>query len=376
MNTSTDPPAKAGMHLEEVDTPALLVDLDALESNLDRMAEQTSRLGMQLRPHAKTHKCAAIAHQQILRGAVGVCCQKVSEAEALVRNGVGNVLITNEVVDRHKLERLAAVAKEATLAVCVDHPDNVDSLGEVAARFDAQIDVLIELNVGGDRCGVEPDQSALFLTDRILSSKNLRFRGLQAYQGRAQHFRTYSERRTAIQESTLVARRAVELLSQRGILCHVIAGGGTGTYAFEMESGLYNELQPGSYIFMDADYRRNSNEGGTSVSEFQQSLFVYTQVMSAPRRNYAIVDAGLKALAFDSGMPQVLDMPDVSYCRPSDEHGMLDIGSLPSALKLGTKLKLIPGHCDPTVNLYDWYVAMRGDRVEALWPIVARGALS
>ena len=376
MNASTGPPAKVGMHLEEVDTPALLVDLDAFESNLDRMAKQTSRLGIQLRPHAKTHKCAAIAHQQILRGAIGVCCQKVSEAEALVWTGVGNVLITNEVVDRHKLERLAAVAKRATLAVCVDHPDNVDSLGEVAARCDAHIDVLIELNVGGDRCGVEPDESALFLMDRILSFRNLHFRGLQAYQGRAQHLRTYEERKRAIQQSTLVARRTVELFSQRGILCDVIAGGGTGTYAFEMESGLYNELQPGSYIFMDVDYRRNSNEGRTNAGEFRQSLFVYTQVMSVPGRNYAIVDAGLKALAFDSGMPEVLDMPDGSYCRPSDEHGMVDIRSLPRALKLGTKLKLIPGHCDPTVNLYDWYVAMRKDRVEELWRIVARGALS
>jgi 3-hydroxy-D-aspartate aldolase len=376
MNTSSDPPARVGMRLEEVDTPALLVDLVALESNLDRMAEQTSRLGMKLRPHAKTHKCGVIAHEQILRGAVGVCCQKVSEAEALVGNGVGNVLITNEVVDRRKLERLAAVAKRATLALCVDHPDNVDSLDEVAALFDVQLEVLIEVNVGGDRCGVEPDESALFLADRILSSKNLRFRGLQAYQGRAQHLRTYAERKRAIQQSTLATRGAVELLSRRGILCDVIAGGGTGTYAFEMEGGLYTELQPGSYIFMDADYCRNNNEAGTSASEFRQSLFVYTQVMSVPGRNYAIIDAGLKALAFDSGMPQVPDMPGVSYCRPSDEHGMLDIRSLPHSLKLGTKLKLIPGHCDPTVNLYDWYVAIRGDRVEALWPIVARGALS
>ena len=376
MKTSNNPPAQIGMELKEVDTPALLVDLDAFEGNLDRMAKQASRRGLRLRPHAKTHKCALIAMQQISRGAVGVCCQKVSEAEALIQNGVGDVLITNEVVDRHKLKRLASLARRATIAVCVDHADNVDSLNEAAEMSEVQIDVLIEVNVGGDRCGVEPGETMLLLADRIASSKNLRFRGLQAYQGGAQHIREYAERKAAIEQSTSAARRSAELLARRGFVCHVVTGGGTGTYSFEMVSGLYNELQPGSYIFLDADYCRNHSESGTTTSEFQQSLFVYTQVMSVPGRNYAVVDAGLKALAFDSGMPQVVEMPDVPYCRPSDEHGMLDIRSFPRGLQLGMKLKLIPGHCDPTVNLYDWYIGIRGDRVEAIWPIVARGALS
>lgn len=370
-----DLPAEPGMCLEQVDTPALLIDLDAYEWNIEQMAKEAANSGMRLRPHAKTHKCAVIALHQISHGAVGVCCQKVSEAEALIDGGVHDVLVTNEIIGRRKLTRLASLAKRATISVCVDNLDNLQELSAVAVGLDVHIGVFVEVDVGGCRCGVQQGEAVLVLAKRIQSLRNLEFKGLQAYQGRAQHVRAHAERKSAIDDSVDAVRRILDLLSGEGISCEVVTGAGTGTYRFEAASGVYNEIQPGSYIFMDADYRRNLANTGTEFSDFRQSLFVYTQVMSTPDRNYAVIDAGLKALAFDSGMPVPVDLTGVRYCRPSDEHGVLDLSDVPGAVSLGSKIKLIPGHCDPTVNLYDWYVAMRGDRVEALWPIVGRGAV-
>ncbi len=370
-----DPPAEPGMCLEQVDTPALLIDLDAYEWNIEQMAKEAANGGMRLRPHAKTHKCAVIALHQISRGAVGVCCQKVSEAEALVNGGVRDIFVTNEIIGLHKLTRLASLARRATIAVCVDNFDNLQELSTVAASLDAHLGVYVEIEVGGGRCGVQGGEAVLVLAQRIQALRNLDFKGLQAYQGRAQHVRTHADRKSVIKQSVDTVRRILDLLSGKGLSCDVVSGGGTGTYRFEAASDVYNEIQPGSYIFMDADYRRNLAEAGAEFSDFRQSLFVYTQIMSMANRNCAVVDAGLKALAFDSGMPVPLDLPGVRYGRPSDEHGILDLSDAPGVVSLGSKIKLIPGHCDPTVNLYDWYVAVRGDRVEALWPIVGRGAV-
>jgi 3-hydroxy-D-aspartate aldolase len=364
-------PATVGMPLDEVDTPALVVDLDALEDNLSRMAAIAAAGGVRLRPHAKTHKCADLALRQMALGAVGVCCQKVSEAEALVDAGVTDVLVSNEVVDPRKLARLAALTERATIGVCVDNADAIDTLQAAAvARASgrsSEIGVLVEIDVGGNRCGVAPGEAALRLAERIAAAKGLRFRGLQAYNGVAQHVRAPADREQAAARTADAAQATADLLRAHGLPSEFICGGGTGTHAFDIAAGVLTEIQPGSYMFMDVDYRAN---GGPTA--FRQSLFVYTQVMSTPGREYTVVDAGLKALSIDSGMPAVDGYPDVRYCRPSDEHGML----ANSTFRLGEKLKLIPGHCDPTVNLYDWYVAVRRGRVEALWPIVARGATS
>ncbi len=372
---STRPPAEIGMSLEQIDTPALVVDLDAFERNLHLMASNVETCGVRLRPHAKTHKCAVIALRQMALGAVGICCQKVSEAEALVHAGVPDVLVSNEVVGQRKLERLAALAKQAQVAVCVDNPANVDQVNAAAARFDAVIDVLVEINVGANRCGVAPGGAALALAKRIDAAPHLRFVGLQAYHGRAQHMREFQQRRAAIDHACAVTRETVELLRRDGLDCEVVAGAGTGTWALEAESGVYNELQAGSYVFMDADYARNRNADGGRFDEFEHSLFVFATVMSMPEPTRAVVDAGLKSMAFDSGMPEVVGSESVSYTGPSDEHGNLDLSQSNTRWTLGDKIRLVPGHCDPTVNLYDWYVCMRGDRVEALWPIVARGAV-
>lgn len=374
--TALAPPADIGTALEDIDTPALLLDLDAFEYNLARMASEVGPTGLALRPHGKAHKCAEIARRQIALGAVGVCCQKLSEAEAFVDAGILNVLISNEVVAPQKLERLAALARRAVIAVCVDDPSVVPILSAAAARAGVVLDVMVEIDVGGLRCGQLPGGPAVRLAETVARTRHLRLRGLQAYQGRAQHIRPFDERRAAIERAAGLVRQTVELMHARGLSCEVVGGAGTGTYGFEAATGAYTELQPGSYIFMDGDYAQDLDAAGRRVSTYRHSLFVYTQVMSAPGRGLAIVDAGLKALAFDSGMPWVADHPEVPYTRPSDEHGVLDVRSVSEGFALGTKLKLIPGHCDPTVNLYDWYVGIRNGQVESLWPVTARGAIS
>jgi D-serine deaminase-like pyridoxal phosphate-dependent protein len=357
------------MPLAEVDTPALLLDLDAFERNVATMAEAAR--GIALRPHAKSHKCPEIALRQIAAGAVGVCCQKVSEAAAMVDGGVADVHVSNEVVGRAKLARLAELAKRARVSVCVDDAGNAGELDDAARAAGVRLDVLVEVNVGANRCGVEPGEPALRLARTVAGSRNLRFAGIHAYQGAAQHLRPVAERSAAIALATDKARRTRDLLEDEGLECESVTGAGTGTFLFEKASGVWTELQPGSYIFMDADYGRNAWEG---FPVFAQSLYIWTTAMSTPAPGRVIVDAGLKAHSFDSGNPAVAGWPGVEYVRGSDEHGVLKVSSGARAPARGEKLRLVPGHCDPTVNLYDWLVCCRGERVEALWPVTGRGA--
>ena len=363
-------PARVGDPLTAIDTPALCVDVDPFERNLARMADATK--GIRLRPHAKAHKCATIAKAQIARGAVGICCQKTDEAAAFVEAGIRDVLVTNEIVDASKVARLAGLAHEATIGVLVDSVAGVATLSEAASRAGVALDVYIEVDVGANRCGVAPGPAALALAGAIVRSPNLRLRGLQAYQGAAQHLREPAARAAAIGAAAADARRTRELLAGAGIACDIITGAGTGTWQHERDSGIYNELQPGSYIFMDADYGRNV--AGAAELRFEQSLYVLASVMSTPAPDRAIVDAGLKAFAFDSGLPLVHGRAGAEYVKASDEHGVLRVaGAAPATA--GERVWLIPGHCDPTVNLYDWIVAVRGGVVEGVWPVEARGAL-
>jgi 3-hydroxy-D-aspartate aldolase len=363
------------MTLDDVDTPALIVDLDAFERNLRRLPDRIAGTGVRARPHAKTHKCPVIALKQVALGAVGVCVQKVSEAEAMVQGGVPDVLVTNEVVGRQKLRRLAALAHTARIGVCADDPSQIRALDEAASEAGVTLPVYVEVNMGGNRCGVEPGEPALALARQIVDAPHLSFGGLQAYHGSAQHLRGWDERQHAIREATKKARLTRDLLARNKIDCPTITGAGTGTFEFEAASGVYTELQCGSYIFMDADYGRNLDHDGAPTKAFEPSLFVWATVMSRPTQDRAIVDAGLKALAFDSGPPLVCDEPAATYERASDEHGRLGISGATNRLGLGDKIRLVPGHCDPTVNLYDWYVGIRSGRVEQLWPITARGAV-
>jgi 3-hydroxy-D-aspartate aldolase len=375
------PPASIGTPLSEIDTPALLIDLDAMTRNLERMAARASALGVRLRPHAKTHKSAAIAARQIALGAVGVCCQKVSEAEALVADGIGDVLVSNEVVGGPKLARLAALAKRARIGVCIDQPDAIALLAEAARAAEARIDVLVEIDVGGRRCGVAPGSAASALASEVARCDNLRFAGLQAYHGSAQHLRTPQERSTAIGTARAAVQDTLGHLASAGLACDTIGGAGTGTFLLEGSSGVWNELQPGSYVFMDGDYARNTPDEGANAPIFEHALFVLATVMSVSAPQHAVVDAGHKALSNDSGFPTVWERPDIGYHRPSDEHGVLAYAEGARRLAWGEKVLLVPGHCDPTVNLYDWYVGVRGfgtphAHVETLWSVTARGAVT
>ena len=366
------PPAEPGMSEAEIDTPALVIDLDAFEHNLDRMAALLAPTGAKLRAHAKTHKSPVIALQQMRRGAVGQCVQKVAEAEILAWGGVPDILVSNEVVGDRKLARFAALSGLARIAICADHPRQVERLEAAAESAGRRLTVLVEIDVGMARAGVAPGPDAVALAERIAGSRHLMFGGLQAYHGSAQHQRTPEQRQATIAGAVDDSRRTVEQLRQRGLACAIVGGAGTGTFEFEAASGVYTEIQAGSYAFMDADYARN--QGGTSAG-FRHALFVLSTVMSQSRQGLAVLDAGHKAVAIDSGMPLVWNRDGVAYTGASDEHGKLEWRDGQGAA-LGEKLRLVPGHCDPTVDRHDWYVGVRNGRVECLWPVAARGAFT
>ncbi len=367
-----DLPARVGMSLDEIATPALIVDLDAFEGNVATLRGQLRDPDLRLRAHAKTHRSVDIARYQIEHGgACGVCCQKVAEAETLVDGGIDDVLVSNQVVDPAKIDRLARLAGRARILVCVDDADNVDALSAAAQKHAVTLECLLEIDCGARRCGVEPGVTAVPLARRIDAAPGLVFAGLQAYQGAAQHIRDYAERKRTVGAAIDLARVTVEALANAGLNCNIVAGGGTGSYPFEAGSGVYNELQCGSYVFMDADYQRVHDARGRGLAEFDNSLFVLTAVMSVARPGFAVCDAGLKAMSAESGLPTVSGADDIEYIDISDEHGVL--ADPDNRLRLNDRLKLVPGHCDPTCNLHDWYVGVRGHRVECLWPVSARG---
>jgi D-serine deaminase-like pyridoxal phosphate-dependent protein len=367
-------PARPGDSIEDVDTPTLVVDLDAFERNLDLMANAVRGAGVALRPHAKAHKCPDIAHAQIERGAVGICCQKVGEAEAFVAGGIRDVLVTNEIVGERKLARLAAMATKAKIGVLVDDAASIRHIGAAARAAGVTIDVLVEIDAGAHRCGTAAGAPAAALAEMIARTPGVSFRGVHAYQGAAQHLRRPEERRAAIATATELARQTKAAIEAAGLACATVTGGGTGTWQNERDSGVYTEVQPGSYVFMDADYHRNAL--APDEHHFEQSLFVTATVMSTPVRERAIVDAGLKAFAFDSGPPAVYGARGLVYEKGSDEHGVVSVDAEARPPVIGDRLWLVPGHCDPTVNLYDWIVGVRGTRVESVWPVAARGALT
>ena len=359
--------------MAEVDTPALILDMDAFDANLDCMDKSLAGNPVRVRPHAKSHKCPEIALRQMAHGAVGVCCQKVTEAEAMVAGGIPDVMISNQVVGARKIARLMSIAQRGRVSVLVDDAANVAALNEAAAQHGITLNVLVEVNVGANRCGVAPGEPACALARKVAGSDHLHFRGIHAYQGSAQHVRSASERETLITRAVQMVSETTAQLNAGGIDCEIVTGAGTGTYQLEAASKVYNEIQPGSYVFMDADYAKNLDTDGEPVHSFAHSLFIWTSVMSHTQPGRAVVDAGLKALSVDSGLPLVAE-PGAEYLGASDEHGVLRVDDA-SAYPLGHKLRLIPGHCDPTVNLHDWIVGYRGQTVEAVWPVTARGAL-
>lgn len=368
------PLPEPGTPIDDVDTPALILDLDALDRNIAKMGAFAEKAGVRLRPHAKTHKCPAIAKRQIAAGAVGQCVQKVGEAEALVAEGIADVLISNEIVGESKLRRIAELAREATVALCFDDADQVAVAGRIFTQAGVTVGGLVEIDVGAGRCGVSPGEKVAELARRIAGTNGLRFKGLQAYHGRAQHLPTYAERHAAIEEAQAAVRETLDALDRVGLSCDIVGGAGTGTFQLEAASGVYNELQVGSYVFMDTDYARIEDEDGGRFARFEHALFVLTTVMSRPAPDRAIVDAGLKSYSMEKGPPWICGISGIEAVGASDEHGNLHLGSDAPALALGDKLRLIPGHCDPTVNLHDYIIGFRGNIVTEILPVTARGA--
>lgn len=380
-----------GQSVAAIDTPALVVDLDAMQRNLSRMAEFAKKHEMRWRPHAKMHKCSAIARLQVQAGAVGVCVQKTAEAEAMAAGGVTDIYITNEVVAPPKLARVAQLAHRlksegGQLAIAVDSHVGVSRLATAMndarreAGTAAVIDVFVEIDVGQGRCGVAPGRAAVSLVHEIRKHPALRFAGLQAYHGRAQHLRGQQERRDVIAQAARDVTMTRKLIEDEGVKVGLITGAGTGSMVCEAASGVWGELQAGSFLFMDADYARNERD--PAQPNFEHALFVKTQVMSAGQE-HAVCDAGHKSHAIDSGLPLVHSLDDgheLDYANGGDEHGILRPAPGKRVPEIGRMLWLIPGHCDPTVNLHDHLIAVRGGlingKVDRILRVDARGALT
>jgi D-threonine aldolase len=382
MSSMRDLSCLLGQSVNAIDTPSLVIDLDAMERNLQRMQSFADAHQIKLRPHAKMHKSAALALRQMQAGAVGVCVQKVSEAQALAAQGVTNIYVSNVVRSLQKCEQLAQMvcrpdvqnASKMQLTVAVDSVQGIAVLAQALARIApaACMKVFIEIDVGQGRCGIEPGAAAVALAREMALHSNLQFAGLQAYHGRAQHLRGASERRAAIDAVIDKVQITQAALQAAGFAVPLVTGAGTGTYIHEAASGVYGELQAGSYLFMDADYA--ANEADQRAPEFEHALFVKSQVVSRhtpASDDRAVLDAGHKSHAIDSGLPQVWagHGADWQFFNGGDEHGILRGAHLPA---IGETVWLVPGHCDPTVNLHDQMLGVRGGLLGGLVEEVVR----
>lgn len=347
-----------------VPTPALVLDLDALRANLTGMQAWADANGTALRPHAKTHKSPWVAAQQVAAGAVGICVSKLGEAEVMVQAGIRDVLITSP-VPRTKVDRLLDLAQLGDLTVVVDDADTVVHLDAACARRRTELPVLVDVDLGQGRTGVRDATGVRDLAALCASRPALRLRGLQAYAGHLQLVRDAADRSARVDAAHRHLRAIVEDLVQHGLPVEVVTGEGTGTAAFAPRSGVFTEVQPGSYLVMDGQY------AAVDGVRHQQALHVLTQVISRPEPGMAVVDAGWKAVSTEYGMPTVAERPDLTFEIAGDEHGIVR-GSGP----IDDTLWLVPSHCDTTVNLFDTYQLTSGGRLVGTLPVAARGAVT
>jgi D-serine deaminase-like pyridoxal phosphate-dependent protein len=361
--------------LADLPTPALLVDEAALERNLAKMAAHAARKKIGLRPHVKTHKCPILAKRQLAHGALGVCAAKVSEAEVMAAAGVPRVLITSPLASADKYARVVALARRAPgLQVVVDAPGAVQAFEAAAAAAGVTLGVLIDLDTGTRRTGIQPGEPALALAREILAAKHLRFDGLQAYSGHVMHVVGHEERKKKSLESLAPALDTRALLEKNGIPVEAFTGGGTGTYDIDCDVPGMTDLQVGSYLFMDVQYRMIGDADGALFDGFEPSLSVLATAISQPVPQLITIDAGFKAFAHEpEAKPQFKDRAGLAYFYGGDEHGICAFTGEARELALGDKAELLVSHCDPTVNLYDVYHVVRDGMVRELWPIAARG---
>jgi len=363
------------MTRDDIPTPALLLDLDRFERNLERMAAHVRRAGKRLRPHAKTHRCPEIAKRQVAAGALGVACAKLGEAEVMAGAGVRGLLITTEVVTPGGIRRLLRLAAEApdTLVV-VDNPENVADLGREAAAEGVTLGVLVDVDVGNRRTGIQPGPPALALARAVAGQRALRLRGLQGYAGQCAHVAGWEARRQASRAALAPLMETRRLCEEAGLPVEIVAGGSTGTWDIDVELDGLTELQAGSYCVMDLEYRRIGGRGAAALTDFELALSVIATVVSVPTAERAMVDAGLKAFSTDKPFPpEPVERPGVAYAFAGDEHGRLTVTDPARAPRLGERIEFFPPHCDPTINLYDRIYALRGATVEAVWDVAARG---
>lgn len=358
----------------ELPTPSLILDLDALERNLDRMAGFYRGKPALLRPHCKTHKSPIIAQQQLARGATGICVAKLSEAEVMVAAGVRDVLVTTGVVDAARIRRLVGVARdEPGLKVVTDHAANVDLLAEAADAAHVKLTVLVDLNCGSNRTGVSLGAPAVTLAQRVARKSSLHFGGFQAFASHIMHIEGYERRRHEDLDMLDAVVETRHLAERAGLHVEILSVGGTGTFDIDCDVPGVTDVQAGSYVFMDVMYRAIGGAGGPVFDEFEPALFILATAISQPVCGEITVDAGYKASATDHQPPQAVGLGDVSYRWAGDEHGILTLRRPARDIRIGDRIQLIASHCDPTVNLYDRYHVCRGDRVVAQWPVAARG---
>jgi D-serine deaminase-like pyridoxal phosphate-dependent protein len=361
-----------GQTFAAVDTPALLLDLDQVERNIRRYQQAADAAGLRLRPHAKAHKCPQLGKLQLEAGATGLCCAKLAEAEALAEHGLAELLVTTPVVGALKLARLIELARKAKVSVVADSEENIAELGKACAQAGLTLDVLVDVDVGQGRTGVAPGDSAAVLARRIKESPSLRFRGLQAYQGKLQGIAALDERTKLVEEAMARLGRSEAALREAGFGVEIRTGGGSGSFPIDLRLKALTELQPGSYVTMDTNYAK-VRLGGTDKHPLGQPLTVLASVVSRPAHDRAVVDVGWKAASSDSGTPLVRARDGLAFEFAGDEHGIVRASAGGLSLRLGERIELVPSHCDTTVNLYDAFVVHRSGKLETTWPIVGRG---
>jgi D-serine deaminase-like pyridoxal phosphate-dependent protein len=357
-----------GASKDDVDTPALCIDLDKLESNIRLMAEKCRSRGIAWRPHAKCHKSPAIARKLIDAGAIGVTCAKLGEAEVMAAAGIRDLLIANLVVGPHKLQRLERLRRHADPIVCVDHEDQVIALGRVMSAADLELRVIIEVDIGLGRVGVAPGEPALALARKIRDTHGLQFAGIMGYEGHALLIADQHDKSRQVRESIARLVETKELLERHGFACGIVSCGGTGSYMMTRDCPGITELQAGGAIFMDMFYRERCH-----VTEFDYALTILATVVSRPAPDRAIVDAGRKTMNLELSMPRVLGRPDIEVVSLSAEHGLLRLAPSAQDLRIGDRLEFIPGYGDFTTVLHNRFLAFRGQRLEAIFPLEARG---
>lgn len=366
---------KGKLSKADLPTPALIVDLDAFEFNVEKMFGFVKSKGRAIRPHGKTHKCPEIARRLVAAGAVGACAAKLSEAEVFAQAGIRGLLITTTVVGPYKIERAIRLAKLAPDTIfCVDNIKNATDLNDAAKAARIKLNIAVDLWVS-NRTGIMPGEPAVALVESLQGLSNLKFTTIQAYAGGASHVNGFQARKKVSQEVMAKAVETRRMLEKKGIPCTHLTGGSTGTYNIDADIDGITELQPGSFMFMDIDYNRiGGADGNAFYGDFKNALTVYTTVVSKPNDDLAIVDGGLKAFSTDKPFPPRHKTDEgISYAFGGDEHGKVTFARGANTLSVGDKAEFVIPHCDPSVNLYDKMFCVRGDNVEAVWKVAARG---